>query len=81
MKQRVRVIRSSRFAHKEKVKMKLTDLFARGRKRDQHADEIGPPAPAANDRADRSSMADLVRLLREHDDAPSGQRANVANAS
>lgn len=49
--------------------MKLIDLFAHGRK--QHTDESGSSMPVAQDRTDRSSMADLVRLLQEHDEAQS----------
>ncbi|WP_407180256.1 hypothetical protein [Bradyrhizobium sp. STM 3562] len=47
--------------------MKLIDLFSRPRKRARHPDEIAPHV--ADHRTDRSSMAELVRLLREHDDA------------
>ncbi len=49
--------------------MKLIDLFAHGRK--QQPDETRPAMPIAHDRTDRSSMADLVRLLQEHDEAQS----------
>jgi hypothetical protein len=49
--------------------MKLTDLFWRDRKRADRSDNIPGPVRRGNDGADRSSMADLVRLLREADDA------------
>jgi hypothetical protein len=49
--------------------MKLTDLFWRDRKRADRPDDVPAPARRGNDGADRSSMADLVRLLREVDDA------------
>ncbi|WP_156927911.1 hypothetical protein [Bradyrhizobium sp. Tv2a-2] len=49
--------------------MKLTDLFWRDRKRADRPDHIPAPARRGNDGADRSSMAELVRLLREADDA------------
>lgn len=62
-----KLIRALRPAHTERVNMKLIDLFAHGRK--QHPDETGSSISDAHDRTDRSSMADLVRLLQEHDDA------------
>jgi hypothetical protein len=57
--------------------MKLTDLFSRARRRPHRADEIQTAARLAADfdsRAgsevtDRSSMAELVRLLKEAEDA------------
>jgi hypothetical protein len=52
--------------------MKLTDLFWRTRRRTNHPDDIPPPAHRGGDGADRSSMADLVRLLKEADDAQNG---------
>src|SRR3974377_423043 len=60
--------------------MKLTNLFSRARGRARYPDEIKAPArlgkDVGNDRgngaADRSSMADLVRLLKEADDAQEG---------
>ena len=55
--------------------MKLTDLFSRARKRahdPDYSDEIEAPARLGHDSADRSSMADLVRLLREADAAQNG---------
>lgn len=64
-----KLIRDPRWAHTERLNMKLIDLFARGRK--QHPDETGASMSAAHDRTDRSSMADLVRLLEEHDEAQS----------
>jgi hypothetical protein len=53
--------------------MKLTDLFfSRARKRAAYTDKIEPPARVGTDVTDRSSMADLVRLLNEADDAQRG---------
>lgn len=52
--------------------MKLTDLFWRDRKRADRADDIAAAARVGSDLADRSSMADLVRLLREADEAQKG---------
>jgi hypothetical protein len=60
--------------------MKLTDLIWRARKPQQHADEIEAAGRLAanfgnrpgSDMTDRSSMADLVRLLKEVDDAQTG---------
>jgi len=50
--------------------MKLTDLFSRARRRRaRYPDKIEAPARLGNDGADHSSMADLVRLLKEADDA------------
>ena len=50
--------------------MKLIDLFSPARKRRRPPDEIDPPSHAVtDDRTDRSSMAELVRLLREYDEA------------
>lgn len=50
--------------------MKLTNLFWRDRKRADRSVDMASPARSGDDRlADRSSMADLVRLLREADDA------------
>ena len=53
--------------------MKLADLFSRARRRANYPDEIEAPARRGKDpghgAADRSSMADLVRLLKEADDA------------
>jgi hypothetical protein len=49
--------------------MKLTDLFWRDRKRGGRPDDVAALARRGSDGADRSSMADLVRLLREADDA------------
>jgi hypothetical protein len=57
--------------------MKLTDLFARGRKQGQHPGDIALSLSVANERTDRSSMADLVRLLREHDERKSGNDADA----
>ena len=58
--------------------MKLTELFSQARKRRQPPNELGPPDhSAADDRTDRSSMAELVRLLREYDEA---QKAAGARA-
>lgn len=52
--------------------MKLTDLFQRDRKHaDRHTD-IAASARGGSDAADRSSMADLVRLLREADEGQKG---------
>lgn len=45
----------------------IADLLSRVRQRVSHPNEIDPPPHLVNDRADHSSMADLVRLLREHD--------------
>jgi hypothetical protein len=61
--------------------MKLTDLFSRARRWAHHVDEIETPARLGNrlgnglgnDVTDRSSMADLVRLLKEADDAQRGR--------
>ncbi len=50
--------------------MKLTDLFSRARRRAHYPDRIEAPAPLVA--ADRSSMADLVRLLKEADEAQKG---------
>lgn len=47
--------------------MRLTDLFSRGRKLTDARGESEAPARVGND--DRSSMADLVRLLKEADNA------------
>jgi len=52
--------------------MKLTELFSRAKRRMPYTDEIETPAPVGHDVADRSSMADLVRLLKEADDAQRG---------
>ena len=53
--------------------MKLTDLFfSRARQRASYTDEIQTPARVGNDVTDRSSMADLVRLLKEADDTQRG---------
>jgi hypothetical protein len=50
--------------------MKLTDLFSQARKRRRPPNELDPPDhPATDDQTDRSSMAELVRLLREYDEA------------
>ena len=49
--------------------MKLIDLLRRDRKRSERSDE-GVALARRADGTDRSSMADLVRLLREADDAP-----------
>jgi hypothetical protein len=57
--------------------MKLTDLFfPRATRRAPYAAETDTRARvgnhAGNDVTDRSSMADLVRLLKEADDAQTG---------
>jgi hypothetical protein len=57
--------------------MKLTDLFfSRARKRAPSTGGIETPSRVGNragsDMIDRSSMADLVRLLKEADDAQTG---------
>jgi len=53
--------------------MKLTDLFSRARRRaHDFPDETETPVGPGRDSADRSSMADLVRLLKEADDAQTG---------
>ena len=57
--------------------MKLTDLFSRTVKRASGPDAIERPARLGEDKTDRSSMADLVRLLRELDDT----RSNAARGS
>ena len=53
--------------------MKLTDLFSRATRRARYPNEIEAPAGLGNELGngapDRSSMADLVRLLKEADDA------------
>jgi hypothetical protein len=57
--------------------MKLTDLFSRARRRPHHADKIetatrlaaGFDNNAGSEVIDRSSMAELVRLLKEAEDA------------
>jgi hypothetical protein len=56
--------------------MKLTDLFWRDRNRADRPAELAAPARRAYDPADRSSMAELVRLLKEADDSQktSGQQ-------
>jgi hypothetical protein len=54
--------------------MKLTDLFSRARKRAHYHDEIEVPARLGNDAVDRSSMADLVRLLKEAEDEGSSRQ-------
>jgi len=45
----------------------IADLLSRVRQRVRQPNEIDPPLHLANDPTDHSSMADLVRLLREHD--------------
>jgi hypothetical protein len=58
--------------------MKLTDLLSQARKRRRPPNELNPPDHStADDRTDRSSMAELVRLLREYDEA---QKAAGARA-
>ncbi len=56
--------------------MKLTDLFLSARRRSHHAGEIEASARlgnrVGNDLTDRSSMAELVRLLKEADDTQTG---------
>jgi hypothetical protein len=64
--------------------MKLTDLFWRARRRAPYPNEVDASARLGNGRgaglgndigsglADRSSMADLVRLLQEADEAQRG---------
>ncbi len=60
--------------------MKLTDLFLSARRRSHHAGEIEASARLGshvgnrmgNELTDRSSMADLVRLLKEADDTQTG---------
>ncbi len=53
--------------------MKLTDLFfLRAARRAPYTGEIETSARGGRDVSDRSSMADLVRLLKEADDAQSG---------
>jgi hypothetical protein len=47
--------------------MKLIDFFSRAKRRGSYPEEIDAQARLANDRTDRSSMADLVRLLQKHD--------------
>jgi hypothetical protein len=54
--------------------MKLTDLFSRARKRAHYPNEIEVPARLGNDAVDRSSMADLVRLLKEAEDEGSSRQ-------
>ena len=54
--------------------MKLTDLFSRARKRAHYHNEIEVPARLGNDAVDRSSMADLVRLLKEAEDEGSSRQ-------
>jgi hypothetical protein len=49
--------------------MKLTNLFWRARRRAPYPGEVKAPPGLGNDMADRSSMADLVRLLKEAEDA------------
>ncbi len=49
--------------------MKLIDLLSPARRRRRHSDEIHSPGSLADRRTDRSSMAELVRLLQEHDEA------------
>ena len=48
--------------------MKLTDLFLRATRRAPSPDPIEVPAHFVEDRTDRSSMADLARLLQKFDD-------------
>ena len=49
--------------------MKLTELFSQARKRRRPPNELHTPEhPAADNQTDRSSMAELVRLLREYDE-------------
>jgi hypothetical protein len=54
--------------------MKLIDIFSRAKRRDAYPDEADAPARFADDRTDRSSMAELVRLLEEADEPPKGDR-------
>jgi hypothetical protein len=48
--------------------MKLTDLFWRDRNSADPSAEPAAPARRGHDVADHSSMAELVRLLKEADD-------------
>ena len=61
---------------KHKKKMKLIDFFSRAKRRVSYPEEIDPQARLANDRADRSNMADLVRLLGERLGAGEGVGAH-----
>jgi hypothetical protein len=66
--------------------MKLTQLFSRARQRAHYHNESQAPARhggrvgnhPGNDVVDRSSMADLVRLLKEADDAQRGDGRQLA---
>ena len=57
--------------------MKLIDLILGARRRTD-ADKAETSARFGNDSADRSSMAELVRLLKEADDAQGGRNARPA---
>lgn len=57
--------------------MKLTDLFQRHRKRAARHTDIAASAHVGGDAADRSSMSDLVRLLREADEGHKGGQQPV----
>lgn len=48
--------------------MKLTDLFSRAPRRSPDAAEIDARLRVADDRTDRSSMAELARLLQQVED-------------
>jgi hypothetical protein len=56
--------------------MKLTSLFSRAQRRVPHPDETDAPAGLVHDgtdhSTDRSSMAELVRLLHEVEEPPTG---------
>jgi hypothetical protein len=57
--------------------MKLIDLLLANRRGQRRPGEIDPSTRLASDRSDRSSMAELVRLLQTVDEA---QRETAAPA-
>jgi beta-galactosidase/beta-glucuronidase len=57
--------------------MKLTELFWRDRKQDD-GHGIAVPSRPEHDGADRSSMADLVRLLKQADEAGGSEGSQPA---
>jgi hypothetical protein len=60
--------------------MKLIDLLLRTNRRGHGRPDGINPSGIASDRSDRSSMAELVRLLQETDEAPTRDGRSGAGA-
>jgi hypothetical protein len=61
--------------------MKLADLFLRATRRASRPTPIEPQARFIDDGTDRSSMADLARLLQEFDDTFDDARTSTTHGA